>query len=90
MKKDLAYTIKEVLEQRFDEMGEHLQEIKVQTTKTNGRVWSLERSRIQVWTAIAVLTLLGGTLIALSIMAIDNKIKNTIADTFLQYEQVSK
>ena len=64
---NLRYTLKEVIEQRFNEMGEHLTEIKIQTTRTNGRVDSLERSRVQVWTAIGIITLVKGALITLSI-----------------------
>ena len=73
-----SYTIKEVMESGFKEMREHLTEIKTQTTKTNGRVNSLEKSRIQVWTAIGVLTTLGGVIIYLSVMAIDTKIQRGI------------
>jgi len=72
------YSLKEIIEQRFSEMGTHLIEIKNQTIKTNGRVGSLERSRAQLWGAIAVLIILGGAIISLSIMAIDNKIQVSI------------
>ncbi len=51
-----------------------LDDIKTQTIKTNGRVNSLEGSRIQIWTAISMLLFLGGTIIYLSIMAIDSKL----------------
>ncbi len=72
----------------FRRMGvqdENLREIRNQTTKTNGRVTSLEGSRIQVWTAIAVLLVLGGTIIYLSIMAIDNKIDQGISKALSVY-----
>lgn len=72
------YTIKEVMEQNFGEMRTHLTEIKAQTIKTNGRVNSLEKSRVQVWTAIGILTCLGGIIITLAIMAIDTKISKGI------------
>ena len=85
-----SYSIKEVIKARFDEMGEHLKEIKEQTTKTNGRVSSLETSRIQVWTAITILTLLGGTIITLAIMAINNKIKEGISEALSIYEVPNK
>lgn len=75
---DDSYTIKEVMELNFNELKQHLIDIKTQTTKTNGRVNSLEKSRVQVWTAIGVLTMLGGAIIYLSVMAIDNKIQRGI------------
>lgn len=71
------------MESGFKEMREHLTEIKTQTIKTNGRVNSLEKSRVQVWTAIGVLTTLGGVIIYLSVMAIDTKIARGI-ETALQ------
>lgn len=80
------YSIKEVIEQRFDEMGAHLVEIKSQTTKTNGRVSSLESSRVQIWTSISVLIALGGAIIFLSIQAIDSKIKDGIETALSSYE----
>lgn len=67
-------------------MGEHLVEIKEQTIKTNGRVTSLESSRSWLWGAIAVFAILGSVIITLSLIAIDSKIKDGIADALLQYE----
>ena len=66
------------MEQRFDEMAEHLKEIKVQTKLTNGRVSSLEKSRIQIWTSIAILLVVGGVIITLSVMAIDHKVQEAV------------
>ena len=73
------YSLKEVMESNFSEMRTHLTEIKAQTIRTNGRVISLEKSRIQIWTAISILLVLGGSIIGLSVMAIDTKIENGIA-----------
>ena len=73
-----TYSIKEIMEQRFDEMAEHLKEIKVQTKLTNGRVSSLEKSRIQIWTSIAILLVVGGVIITLSVMAIDHKVQEAV------------
>lgn len=39
------------------------------------RLNTLEKGKIQIWTAISILLLLGGGIITLSIMAIDNKIE---------------
>lgn len=86
MAKRESYTIKEVVEDNFDEMRGHLKEIKEQTTKTNGRVQSLELSRAWIWGAMAVLTLLGGAIITLSILAIDNRIKDAVKQTLSEYE----
>ncbi len=74
-----TYTLKEVMESNFAEMRTHLQDIKIQTTRTNGRVMSLEKSRIQIWTSMSILVVLGGTIITLAIMAIDSKIEKGIA-----------
>lgn len=78
MSEENGYTLKEVVETNFKEMREHLQEIKIQTIKTNGRVNSLEKTRVQVWTAIGVLMFIGSAVITLSIMAIDNKIDKSV------------
>lgn len=76
------YTIKEVLEQRFNEMNTHLVDIKTQTTKTNGRVGVLENHKAYLWGAISVVTVLGGAIIALAISAIDAKIKVGVDTAF--------
>jgi hypothetical protein len=83
-KDDVVYTIKEIIEQRFDEMGAHLTEIKTQVVKTNGRVNSLEHSRTQIWTAIALLLFLGGTIIFLAVEAIEEKIRKGIEQSLTQ------
>lgn len=76
------YSIKEIIEGKFNEVHEHLNKIEVQTTKTNGRVSSLEKSRVQVWTAIAVLLVLGSGIIGLAVSAIDSKIDRGIQAAF--------
>lgn len=81
-----SYTLKEVIEQRFDEMGTHLVDIKEQTTKTNGRVSNLENHRAYLWGAFSLLTLLGGLIAFLLVGAIDNKIKNGVDNALSQYE----
>jgi hypothetical protein len=83
---DLVFSIKEVFEQRLSEQTEHLIEIKEQVKKTNGRVTSLEETRTKIWTAIGLLTFLGGAIITLSIMAIDNKIQKGIATELSKYD----
>ncbi len=80
MSEDNTYTIKEIMEKGFKDMEEHLLEIKTQTTKTNGRVNSLERSRVQIWTAITVGIFLMGTIITLYTESIDAKITKSVSD----------
>lgn len=71
-------TYRELIVFKLNTIQEDIKETRIQTTKTNGRVNSLEKSRIQVWTAIGVLTTLGGIIIYLSVMAIDAKIQRGI------------
>lgn len=75
---DNNYSIKEVIEQRFDEMGHHLIEIKGQVTKTNGRVNRLESHRSYLWGAYTALTLLGAFIAFLLVGAIDSKVQNAV------------
>ncbi len=83
------YSIKDVIEEFRRDTKESLDRIEAQTMKTNGRVTASEReisslktSRAQLWTAIAIFTFLGSTIVALAIMAIDSKIREGI-DTAL-------
>lgn len=95
---DDSYSLKEVIEEKFDDIDkkitanhngvfEYLRRIETQTTKTNGRVNSLEMSRAQMWGAIAVLTLLGGVIITLAINAIDSKIDSKINSALQSYDK---
>ena len=59
------------LEEHHNDVMKELTEIKIQTTKHNGRMRSLEISRAQIWGAIGGLVLVGGGIITLSVMAID-------------------
>lgn len=85
---DDSYSIKEMISEFRKDITEHLGRIEAQTTKTNGRVNSLERSRVQIWTAITVASIFTGALIMLSIYAIETKIKKGIADAL--EENISK
>ena len=80
-----SYSLKEVIEQRFDEMGEHLKAIVTQTTKTNGRVGVLENHKAYLWGAFTILTLLGGIIITFAVQAIDDKIQKGINSALAQY-----
>lgn len=84
MEKDLTYTIKEMIAEFRRDTTESLHRIEAQTVKTNGRVSSLESSRTQIWTAIAVVIFLGGVIISLSIMAIDAKIAKNIKEVLAE------
>jgi len=88
--KELWYSAQKAMSERINEVRNDVQKaesnlqksldrIEAQTTKTNGRVSSLERSRVQFWTAISLLMLFGGAIIYLSIMAIDTKIREGIS-----------
>lgn len=66
------------LEEHHEDVMRELTEIKGQTIKTNGRVNSLELSRSYIWGAMAVLVILGGTIITLAVNAIDQKIEDGI------------
>lgn len=66
------------LEEHHEDVMRELTEIKGQTIKTNGRVNSLELSRSYIWGAMAVLVILGGTIITLAVKAIDQKIEDGI------------
>ncbi len=93
------------------ETRDSVKEILTQTTKTNGRVSTLETwskdaqkviehttilaentlnryrtDRVRIWTAISVLAILGGAIISLSVMAINSKIKDGIAEALSNYQ----
>lgn len=81
-----SYSIKDIIEEFRRDTKESLDRIERQTTKTNGRVDSLESHRAYLWGAYSVLVLLGGMIIYLSVNAIDNKIQNGIKDALSNYE----
>lgn len=66
---------KRELDHFITEIKENVEKILIQTTKTNGRVNSLENHRSYLWGAYTLLFLLGSVIIGLSIDAIDSKIK---------------
>ncbi len=91
IKKDIAelksnYSKRE-LDHFIKELNENVAKILEQTTKTNGRVNSLENHKAYLWGATTLLTILGGAIITLSINAIDNKIKNGFEVYAQSYEQ---
>lgn len=90
MEQEMVYTVKEIMKERFDEMGDHLKEIKIQTTQTNGRVSSLENHKAYLWGAYAALVLLGGVIISFAIMAINSKISEGITKALSEYEIIVK
>lgn len=83
-----SYTIKEFIADKFKETHDHLNRIETQTVKTNGRVSSLERTRAQVWGAMGVLLLLGGTIITLAYMLIDSKIDKAVSQALFTKQDV--
>lgn len=108
------YTIKEVIEDRFKEISNHLMEIKADGKETkqkvefqNGRVrkledWCVESGGIikdisktvetyksdkaKLWTGFFLVTILGGTIVTLSVLAIDNKIDKGIRTALASYD----
>ena len=64
------------------EYNEGLSDIKTQIDPVKN--YSSDKAR--VWVAITVLMLLGGTIITLSIMAINSKIKEGISEALSQYQ----
>lgn len=88
---DESYTIKEYIGEKFDEVNVHLSEIKIQTTKTNGRVGSLEKSRTQLWTAVTIIIFMGSAFITLATYALDTKIEKGVKSVLSEYEvQIKK
>lgn len=67
-----------------------LKEIKTEQNNAkealNATTMSLQISKTQFWTAITLLLLLGGTIISLSITAIDSKIKEGIVSALSGYD----
>jgi hypothetical protein len=55
------------IESHFQEIKNTLERIELQTCKTNGRVTKLESWRSYIAGAITIVTLLGGTVIGLSL-----------------------
>lgn len=55
--------------------------------ETNSRgISGLKTTRIQIWTSITILLVLGGTILTLAVMAIDNKIKDGITQALEPFE----
>lgn len=80
------YTIKDIIEEFRKDTKESLTRIEAQTTKTNGRVDSLENHRSYLWGAYTILILLGASIIYLSVQAIDVKIEKGIQQALSVYE----
>lgn len=77
---------KRELDHFMTEMHGDIKKILDQTTKTNGRVNSLESHRSYLWGAFSVATILMGTILFLAVMAIDNKIDKGIQNALSRYE----
>lgn len=79
MSEETTYTIKEIMEKQFKEVHNHLDTIELNLKEQGERTSSLERSRVQIWTAISVTVIFVGTIVTLTINAINSKIENGIA-----------
>ena len=84
------YTIKDIIEEFRRDTKESLTRIETQTTKTNGKVSSLENHRSYLWGAYTILTLLGASIIYLFVNAIDVKIEKGIQQALSVYEIPNK
>lgn len=74
------------MEANFKEVNGHLIEIKEQVKKTNGRVNSLEKSRIQIWTAISIVVGISGGIITLGLYALDSRIDKSVQSALSVYD----
>lgn len=81
-----GYSIKDVIEEFRRDTKESLERIEKQTTKTNGRVDSLEHHRSYLWGAYTVLSLFGGVIIYLAIGSMDTRIKEGIVQALEAYK----
>lgn len=81
------YSIKDVIEEFRKDTKDSLVRIELQTTRTNGRVNSLERSRVQIWTAIMVSVALVGTIVYLYTLTIDAKIDSKVGQALKSYSK---
>lgn len=85
-----SYTIKEFLshsmqdmKETIEEIRDDIKEIKSQTLTTKEEVNDLKNHRAYLWGALSVITVLGGVIISLSVMAIRSQIKEGIAQALI-------
>lgn len=70
-----------------EEWSKEAQKIIESTAKmASDTLISYRTDKVKIWTAISVMLLLGGSIITLTVMAINSKIKEGISDALSQYE----
>jgi hypothetical protein len=95
MADETSYSIKEMLSHIHEDLSDRLNKIDEKQAVANGRTAKLENAKIQIWTAISVLLIIGGTMITLVINAVNTKIdvasvkaaKEAVTQALLEYQE---
>lgn len=93
--RETTYSVKEIIKEfrsdvneSFDIVTDRLEKIDDKQGVANGRTAKLENSKIQIWTVIGVLLVVGSTLAAVGLYALKASIKDTVAQALKDNAQV--